>query len=289
MLSVLLSLNQHDNSFRHTKYPLVKRGFLLALEKSNGILGIWFWVSLLLHIASGIFIGLLYHYYYLAGDTLNYFQDALVLSKLARVNFNIYLGFLWNNSIHEELWKTLYYHQPRALFFSKVVSVINLLSHDNYWISSLYFSFVSFFAAYKFASVLMRLFPQNKASIIFSIVLFPSCVLWSSGIVKESVALAAVFYLCAIFLLLYKKLPVKWHEYILATIFIWLLYNIKYYYLAVLFPVLASALLYRKFIEPRLREKILQHKLPVGYFCSACSLRWSFLFIQTSTPTAFYG
>jgi len=224
-------------------------------KKSNTPLRTWFWASLFLHVASGIFIGLLYQHYYSQGDTFQYFQDACQLSKVARQNFFNYLNFLWNNSTSEEVWQALHYHQPRALFFTKIVSIANLLSYDNYWISSLYFSFVSFFAAWKFSVVLHNWLPNKKVAIVFSFLLFPSCMVWSSGIVKESIALAAVFYLCTVLILIYKKLPIKWRHLVLSIVSTWLLYSIKYYYLAVLLPVLSTALFYQNFIYPRMRNR----------------------------------
>jgi hypothetical protein len=226
-------------------YTVWKRNNTTALNT-------WFWPSLLLHALSGTFIGLLYRYYYGEGDTLHYFEDACILSELAREDMAGYLKFLWNNSASDEFWQTLYYREERAVFFTKIVSLANLLSFDNYWVSALYFSIMSFFSAWKFAATLNKWLTAHMASIVFSFLLFPSLVLWRSGIVKEAVAMACVFSICTVFLFAYKREKIHWPQWILSILSIWLLYSVKYYYLAVLFPVLGTTLLYQRFIQKRI-------------------------------------
>ncbi len=241
-----------------------------AWKRSNTTLRAWFWPSLLLHVFSGIFIGLLYTHYYNEGDTLHYFEDACKLSQLAREDVVAYLKFLWNNSVTNQFLQTLYYSEERAVFFTKIVSVANLLSFDNYWLSSLYFSLVSFFASWKFATKLNSWLPTGKASIVFSFLLFPSLVVWTSGIVKESVAMAAVFFLCSVFLSVLKLEKNNWYEWGMLMLCVWLLYSLKYYYLATLFPILATALFYHLIIRPRIEPKAFSIEILV----------WSLLFLS---------
>lgn len=47
----------------------------------------------------------------------------------------------------------------------------------------------------------------------------------------------------------------RWYHILLAIISVWLLYNLKYYYLAVLLPILIVSLLYQKFIYRLLKNR----------------------------------
>ena len=64
-----------------------------SLEKFS--LRTFFWPALVLKLAGGISLGLVYTYYYSAGDTFHYFHDGVKLASLARTDAASYFGFLW--------------------------------------------------------------------------------------------------------------------------------------------------------------------------------------------------
>lgn len=214
--------------------------------KSQSVLRTWYWPSLLLHIFSGLAIGWLYTYHYKEGDTLVFFTEGVKLTALARQDFSAYLAFLWTGEGPSNFLNSLYYQNDRALFMVKLTSLTNLLSFDNYWVSSLYFSLLSFFSSWKLSTTLTRYYPSAKAAVTLSFLLLPSAVFWSSGIVKESLALATLYYVLHVFLLFYKESKITWYRVILLVVSSWLLYIIKYYYVAVLMPVLLTAILHQK-------------------------------------------
>src|SRR5688572_7047184 len=98
-----------------------------------------FWSGLIARLCGGIALGLVYHYYYGLGDTLGYFQDAARLNDLALQDFPLYINSLFTGTPPIELVN----HEPRAFFFTTLVSVVNFLSGRNYWITSLWFSLFS--------------------------------------------------------------------------------------------------------------------------------------------------
>lgn len=220
--------------------------FYVLWKRNTSALRSWFWPSLVLHVVSGIGIGLLYFFYYKEGDTLSYFQAGKNVRDLAHQNFHGFLKFMWSGQASAGFLQSLYFEDHRAIFMAKLAGIANILSFNSYWVSSLYFSLISFFSAWKLANTLSTYFPSNKASIVFSFLLFPSVVFWSSGIVKESIALATLFYLVHVFLIFYKESRLRWHQVILLFISLWLLYKLKYYFLAVLLPVLLTSVLHKK-------------------------------------------
>jgi len=111
-----------------------------------------YWPALLFKLTAGVCLGLIYVYYYDGvGDTILYFRDSGVLSSLARKDPATYLAYLWDSNVQLELTSDAA-EQPRTLYLLKLASVFNLLTHDNYWITSAYFSFVSFMAAWYIVS-----------------------------------------------------------------------------------------------------------------------------------------
>lgn len=214
--------------------------------KSKSSIRTWYWCSLLLHIVSGLAIGVLYFYHYKQGDTLSFFSDGAKVAELAKQNPFSYLTFLWSSQAPNNFVNSLFFQDSRALFMVKLTSLTNLLTFNNYWIASLYFSLLSFFASWKLTNTLLYYYPTHKASLLFSFLLLPSVVMWSSGIVKESVALAMLFYLVHLFMHFYKKSTLARHQLVLFVAALWLLYTLKYYYAAVLLPVLLTTLLHQQ-------------------------------------------
>ena len=219
-----------------------------------------FWPALILKCIAGISLGLVYVYYYHVGDTFTYFLDGIKLADVARNDIGSYLRFLWSGDESFPVWSELSYKQPRAMFLSKITSVSCILSGDNYWIISLHFSLVTFFSAWFLTKKIVAFNDDAKTAAIIAILFFPSAVFWSSGVIKESLALAGLFFLCFIFLKVWMSERLKIAEWVLLALSLWWLWNLKYYYVAIFLPVAITALvaryLYFKFAIEKLSVKV---------------------------------
>jgi hypothetical protein len=201
-----------------------------------------FWPALILKCAAGIGLGLVYTYYYAVGDTFNYFQDGNRIADLARVDIGAYLKFLWDGDESYSITSELIYRQPRAMFLSKVTSIFCLLTFGNYWVISLYFSTACFITAWTLVRKIAAMYSPAVMPAVISFLFFPSVVFWSSGIIKESIALGCLFYLTYIFLKIFNRESLSVSHWVMTAFFTWLLWNLKYYYLAVFLPVTFTTL-----------------------------------------------
>jgi hypothetical protein len=75
---------------------------------------------------------------------------------------------------------------------------------------------------------------------------FPSVVFWSSGLIKESIAIAVLFFLSAAVVRIWVGDRLPWWEWVLLVVAAWLEWRLKYYYLAVFLPIVAAALITRR-------------------------------------------
>jgi hypothetical protein len=151
--------------------------------------------------------------------------------------------------------------QPRTLYLLKLASVFNLLTHDNYWITSAYFSFVSFMAAWYIVSQLRLTVPSAYWPAVAGFLFFPTAVFWSSGLIKESLAMAGIFLLGGCYLRVWFALPLRLWELILIPLAAWLVWSLKYYFLAVLMPIAVASLVAHKLYVTGLRVRHLPIKL----------------------------
>lgn len=262
-------------------------GFLVFIShrvwrKDQSQLRKFFWPALILKLIAGILLGLVYAYYYTVGDTFNYFDDGVKLADVARSDFKSYLSFLWSGDDSFPVWSDLVYKQPRAMFLSKITSVFCILTGNNYWIISLYFSTITFFSTWIFSKKIATLYSHTKSAVVVGFLFFPSVVFWSAGIIKESLAMAALYFLCFLFLKIWEREFLKPSEWLLALVSIWVLWNLKYYYVAIFFPIVVTSLALR-FILTRVRVSGLTGKILLW-----CSLFFVPLVLVTVLHPNFY-
>lgn len=234
-----------------------------------------FWSAFLFRIFMGAALGLVYLYYYSANDTWLFFQDANALAQLGKSDFVAYLKFLFTNDAPVSLVDQLVNSQDRSIFLIKFMSVFSWMGGNNYWISAAYFSFISFLASWYLYSVITRMFENSWKAASFSFLFFPSVAFWSSGLVKETLALAAIYLIAGVFLKFIDQQKIVWIEWGIALCSFWIAWNLKYYWIGIFGAVMVTYIIV--FVLSRNYLIIQKHKTVSWLvffvlFCGAASL-----------------
>lgn len=218
----------------------------LYSKQRNAPLRSLFWFGLIVKLLASIALGLIYaHFYNYNSDSFAYFNDAVVLSKIALKNPANYIKIvLFNEYPSQDIVQTLgLWSQPRAFFMAKLLSIFTLITPNNYWISGWYLSLFSFWGMWKLANTLANLFPATRLAAGVAFLFFPSVVFWSSGVMKESVVMGCIGGSVSYLLISQFKLENHQSAYkkVLSVAFIifscFILWQLKYYYLGALLPV----------------------------------------------------
>ncbi|MDX2306185.1 MAG: hypothetical protein NW226_25475 [Microscillaceae bacterium] len=201
-------------------------------------------------ILAGIAYGWVYVVYYGGvGDSLNFFQDGAILAKIAVQNPRDYFEIVFFNIYHPipgfatgDLWI-----QPRAFIFVKLISFLNLITGNNYWLIGFYFSLFSFWGMWSLANTLSSFYPSSRNAAVLAFLFLPSVVFFSAGLNKESLVMGGLGLSLSRFLVCLLSSPqsnLQWINHTVIWLFtILLLWLVKFYYLAALLPiVLAYAL-----------------------------------------------
>ncbi len=197
-----------------------------------------FWPALILKLCAGIGLGLLYRYYYDGGDTFYFYSEAQDLANIFFSNTRDYVQFLFQHPAADSPEEG----SLRTTFLVKVISVFAIFTGSNYWITSLWFSFISFLASFYLFKVVTKYFDQSGVAGALAFLFLPSIIFWSSGIIKESIGLAALFMIASIYLKIMKG--EKWTIFgsLIVLVCLWIVWNLKYYWLAVFLPVVMTSL-----------------------------------------------
>ncbi|MFZ6012353.1 MAG: hypothetical protein ACOYXT_18565 [Bacteroidota bacterium] len=214
-----------------------------------------FWPAYLVKLLAGLALGFVYSYYYTVGDTFNYFDDGKLLAQLAQTDAAAYFKFLWLDVGPQSFWEQLKLGDPRALFLTKITSLFNLATFNNYWIISLYFSSLSFFSAWLLVKALTRFYPHATTAAAFAFLFFPTVVFWSAGLIKESVAIASLLFLTTVFLKIWFEKKIGMSEAMVALVSVWCLWKLKYYYAAIFIPVAFTTLVVKYVFMPMIKSK----------------------------------
>jgi hypothetical protein len=222
---------------------------------------ILYWVSLGIKLSAGLFIGWLYTYYYPTSDTFHYFNDSILLADLARSDFVEYIDLVFNGSIERYTTLGMINLEARSVFFVKILSIPSFITWNNYWISSLHLSLISFFSTYYLFKTISRHFPTLQPAAMFALLLFPSCVLWSSGITKESLGMASLYFISSIVIQVWRREHNLLFQLPLTLLMAFVLWEIRYFYAGLFFPPIIAAIIVRYISErsklPRILEFIL--------------------------------
>ena len=182
-------------------------------------------------------------FYYENGDIKYFHWDSTSLVRFFFEDNKLYWNILFFDNFTDEAAKDwlFYWTKPRAFFMGKFLSPFSLITNCNVYLNAVYLSLINLFSILFLASKI-KIFANKYFNISILILLFlPSIVFNTSGLEKEVLVMAGIYLIIAFGLSLYHK-KVTVFDFIMLVLGLFLVYKIKYYYLAVLGPLGVSFL-----------------------------------------------
>lgn len=209
-------------------------------KKQEGSLRSFFWPAWTGKVLATVVVLVIHRHYYPQSDMFFFYDRATQLSQRAISDFPGFINWLFTPA------GGYYPGEARTEFFVKLISLVALFTQHNILLMSLWLSQLSFFSSWHLVQVLAKWQPAWKWPAIVAFLFYPSVVFWTSGIMKETVAMAGMYFIMTVFVKLWTMQRPTWWEYVLMVLSVWLAWKLKYYYVAVLMPVLLAALLTRE-------------------------------------------
>jgi hypothetical protein len=223
---------------------MVVWGVLAIFRRENELRNV-FWPALIVKCVAGICVGLVYTYYYKQGDTLGFFADGARLAQRAENHFASYINFLLTSEFLKDEAVILTFSDQRAVFMVKIVSMLSMVSFHNYWVITLYLSLFSFLSAWYLVRQIHANFETAAPAAMIAFLFFPSITFWSAGLIKETVAMAGLYFICGLFVRVWFRQSVTIIGIVTGILFAYLLWQLKYYFAGIFLAVVAATLVYR--------------------------------------------
>lgn len=214
--------------------------------------------------AAGIFLALLYTYYYTdrsTGDIFRFYDDGLILKQIFFDNPADFLRIMTGIGDGSADFRARYFDQMNTwikpyggYYFNDNRTMVRLnallafVSFNNYQVHSVIVTFLSFLGLL----LLYRSFesyckPANQMLLKAGVFLTPSVLLWTSGVLKESLLMFALgVHVHAWLSILKKPCAGNTSLFLVST---WLLCLVKLYFLAAVVPAYMAHFLATKFFQ----------------------------------------
>ncbi|MDB5251748.1 MAG: hypothetical protein JWP27_917 [Flaviaesturariibacter sp.] len=172
----------------------------------------------------------IWHFSSLKGLPLLKFNPLAFLADLPRPYQHGYGGFLssrssWWNDLHKAM-------------FVKLLTIFNLFSGSNYYINTVFYSFLTFFGPVALYRTALHAFGGRRWWLVAGTFLIPSFLYWGSGIHKDGLAFLGVALLVYEVYFWVKQRSIGWQGIVAALSGCLLLLMYRNYLLVVLLPAL---------------------------------------------------
>ncbi len=235
------------NIFFGIVFLLIAAALCISVFRNESALRKFFLAALAWKVIAGVGVGIVYVFYYKSGDTIAFFSDGVSLANIAYKDLASYFNFLWSSSFLNNVSAQLSFGDQRAVYMVKIVSLFTLVSFQNYWLVSIYVSLVSFFGAWYLVKQIHKNFPSATAPAMVALLFFPSVVFWTSGLIKETLAMAGLYFICGVFIRFWFRKKISVAEILATVLSAYLLWKLKYYFAGIFFAILGATILYQLF------------------------------------------
>jgi hypothetical protein len=202
----------------------------------------FFLTGLVFKLLGAIASGLIYQYYYKGGDTMYFYASASSLYDIFFNDFFSFFKFLLPNPLESYPYLAnypscfLYLNDPKSWTVIRIAGILNLFAFDSYLVTALFFSLFSFFASWKFLSLMIILYPNLKKQLFYCVFLIPSVLFWGSGIFKDTLTLSGLLLFVYYSYFVFIKGENIWLNGFKAFLSIYLVSEIRFFFVVIIIP-----------------------------------------------------
>lgn len=223
----------------------------------------FFFPGVVARLSGALALGLIYEFYYGGGDTIIYWRngsqviwEAFFENPKLGLRLLFTTDFTYDAENYIEAQKIWYYGDAPSYMIVRIATIVDFFTISTYSASALFFGAFSFSGAWAMYSMLQKKYPESTNWLAIGILFFPSVIFWGSGILKDSVTLAALGWMVWALLRWFEFNERGFKEVAVFVICAWILLIIKIYILLCFIPFIFIWLMLlwiRRFQNPALK------------------------------------
>jgi hypothetical protein len=187
----------------------------------------YYFLALTAKILGALALGFVYQFYYSGGDTYVYHTygsrqlwEAFIDSPETGLKLFFSRGKL-SPGLYEYFDKIWYLRDERSFFIIQIAFLFDLITFSSYSATATLFAVISFTGAWSLFRTFYNVYPNNHRWLAISCLFIPSVVFWGSGIMKDTITLAALGILTYMIqqIFIYRKITVNRVFFMLLALF----------------------------------------------------------------------
>ncbi len=233
--------------FFFTPLYLIAILFLLFVIRNLFIkdkkISVYFLPAAALKIFGAIFLGIIYEYIYNGGDTSAYWLYGTIIGDSFWENPLKWIKLLAaDGSYDPETFsyasRIRWYSHAPTYFICKVSGFFAPFAFNTYSVMAIFFALISFTGSWLLFLTFYRLYPKLHKHFAIAIFLIPSFVFWSSGLMKEAIAIGSLGMLFYVLVKIIVTKRISFSSILLLPISFYTLFMTKKYILICFLPLI---------------------------------------------------
>ncbi len=216
--------------------------YLLRKRLTDGNTRAYYFPAITVKILGALALGFLYQFYYQGGDTFNYhtygsrviweaFVDSPQVGWKLLTSSGGYGGGMYNYAS-----RILFYTDPSSYFIVRIAALFDLLTFSSYGGTAVLFAAISFLGSWALFKTFYNRNPDYHKWLAMAVLFIPSVIFWGSGILKDTITLAALGFLTYSIDSLFIRRRMRLGVLVLFAVCAWIIYSVKIYILLCFIP-----------------------------------------------------
>ena len=224
---------------------------------------------------AAILLGLLYQFYYGGGDTFNFHTRGSVhLADAIRDNQLRGLELWFNGDFvsgtYDYASSIRFLGDTSSFMVVRIAALMDLITFNTYSSTALFFALFSFSGLWCLFNVFSAYYPESRGKLAIATLFVPSVLFWGSGILKDTLVIAAIGWFVWAFYMIFVKRELSVLHVLLALLSFYLIFKIKIYILLCLLPAILIYLFVH--YNSRIKSRILKLFLAPVMFAAGAVL-----------------
>lgn len=203
----------------------------------------YFFPALTVRVLGALALGFLYQFYYSGGDTFNFHThgsrhiwEAFMDSPITGIKLLLADG-VYPEGSYRYASKIIFFHDPSSYFVIRIASLLDIITFSSYSATAVLFAVISFVGGWTLFIAFYQWKPELHFWQAIACLFVPSVVFWGSGLLKDTLTLAALGVMTFIVSsFIQRKYSVS--SIIIFIISFWVLFSVKKYILMCFIPAL---------------------------------------------------